>query len=94
MVKEVIVKANIYDEKMKQKAMKVVSELDGIQFISVDKETGKITLIGEMDPIDVVNKLNSYNKWPCRNWLHASLESVGPKEEEKSEKGSEKREDA
>ncbi|KMZ75836.1 hypothetical protein ZOSMA_10G01040 [Zostera marina] len=85
MVKKVIVKANIYDEKMKQKAMKVVSELDGIQSISVDKETGKIALIGEMDPIDVVNKLNSYNKWPCRNWLHASLESVGPKEEKKKE---------
>ncbi|KMZ75831.1 hypothetical protein ZOSMA_10G00990 [Zostera marina] len=85
MVKKVIVKANIYDEKMKQKAMKVVTELDGIQSISVDKETGKIALIGEMDPIDVVNKLNSYNKWPCRNWPHASLDSVGPKEEKKKQ---------
>jgi hypothetical protein len=57
--------------------------LSGIDSIAVDMKERKITVIGTVDPIDVVSKLR-------KSW-HTDIVSVGPaKEEKKDEKKDDK----
>jgi hypothetical protein len=65
--------------------------LSGIDTISVDMASRKMTVIGTMDPVNVVSKLR-------KSWA-AQLDSVGPakepeKKEEKKEEKEEKKEAA
>lgn len=48
----------------------------GIESIAIDSKDGKLTVIGDVDPICVVQKLRK-NKWFCE------ILTVGPKEEKK-----------
>ncbi|KAJ7951192.1 Heavy metal-associated domain containing protein [Quillaja saponaria] len=58
--------------------MKTVSTLSGIDSISMDMKEKKLTVIGTVDPVNVVSKLRKY--WPT------DMISVGPaKEPEKKE---------
>lgn len=73
----------IEDEKSKKKAMKAVSSISGVDSISVDMKGKKLTVLGDVDPVEVVGKLR-------KSW-HADLVSVGPAKEPEKEK--EKKED-
>ncbi|URE26368.1 heavy metal-associated domain containing protein [Musa troglodytarum] len=76
--KKIVVKVDVHDDKDKKKAMKAVSSLQGIDSISMDMKDMKLTVIGMVDPIDVVGKLR-------KHWC-AAIVSVGPAKEPEKKK--------
>ncbi|XP_059439423.1 heavy metal-associated isoprenylated plant protein 39-like [Corylus avellana] len=79
MSKKLIVKVFLHDERTARKAIKSISRLKGVESTSMNMKDKKLTLIGDMDPIEVVKNL----KKVCS----AEILSVGPaKEEEEPEK--------
>ncbi|KAJ1404397.1 Heavy metal-associated domain, HMA [Sesbania bispinosa] len=57
--------------------MKSVSGLSGVESVSVDMKDQKMTIIGDIDTVHIVEKL--------RKFCHADILSVGPAKEEKKE---------
>nr|KYP74850.1 hypothetical protein KK1_007543 [Cajanus cajan] len=67
----------MHEDKIKTKAMKAVSGISGVESVSVDMKDKKLTLTGDIDPVQVVAKLRKL----CRT----EIVSVGPAKEEKKE---------
>lgn len=65
----------LYDDKIKKKAMKTVSGISGVESVSVDMKNQKMTVTGDVDSVKVAIKLKKF--------CHADILSVGPAKEEK-----------
>ncbi|XP_078447825.1 heavy metal-associated isoprenylated plant protein 39-like isoform X2 [Wolffia australiana] len=77
MAEKIVLKVDVADDKGKQKAMMAVSVLPGINFLSMNMKEKKMTVMGLVDPIKIIDKLR-------KHW-RAEFVYVGPKEEPKKE---------
>ncbi|XP_076943096.1 heavy metal-associated isoprenylated plant protein 2-like [Bidens hawaiensis] len=78
MVQEIKIKVNMHSEKCRKGVMKTITNLSGVDKVSVDLPKGMLVVIGDVDPVCVATCLRK------KKWV-AEIVSVGPKKDEKKD---------
>ncbi|XP_026458531.1 heavy metal-associated isoprenylated plant protein 39-like [Papaver somniferum] len=77
-MQKIIVSLDLQDDGCKQKVMKSVSGISGVDLVSIDMKDKKLTVIGDVDAILIVKKL--------RRHCHVRIDFVGPAKEPEKKK--------
>ncbi|KAF9664224.1 hypothetical protein SADUNF_Sadunf17G0133800 [Salix dunnii] len=78
MTMKAVLKVELHDEKGKKTAMKKVSGLPGVESVSIEMKDKKMTVTGDVDPVNIVAKL--------RKLCHTEIITVGPAKEPEKKK--------
>ncbi|KAF9664218.1 hypothetical protein SADUNF_Sadunf17G0133200 [Salix dunnii] len=85
-VTKAVLKVELHDAKAKKKAMKIVSGLPGVESVSIEMKDKKMTVTGDVDPVNIVAKL--------RKLCHTEIITVGPAKEPEKKKEEPKKDPA
>ncbi|XP_044483001.1 heavy metal-associated isoprenylated plant protein 43-like [Mangifera indica] len=78
-MKKIVIKVSINCQICQTEVLKAVTKLTGINELSVDREKGTLTIIGDVDPVSVSDRLKKIKKYP-------EIVSVGPPKSPEPEK--------
>ncbi|KAF2293305.1 hypothetical protein GH714_000027 [Hevea brasiliensis] len=78
MSEKTVVSVELLCSKCRQKVMKLIATIEGITSIVLDPSKNTVTVIGEADPVKIINKVRKFRR-------SATILSIGPAKEEKKE---------